>query len=154
MWREILTETWTKIMILLMGKENSKAPIVDFSEKPHLYVKLSENIFLFQMFPFFIDHALPVLRYENNFLFVHYHQWVSHSKDFVNYFLFVWRWISLYAPQIASYHLWFRLCPSLLIPSNSFPNDLITSSSKKSITGSRFSSSLRRESFRNMRWTL
>lgn len=52
-----------------MGKENSKAPIVDFSEKPHLYVKLSENIFLFQMFPFFIDHALPVLRYENNFLF-------------------------------------------------------------------------------------
>lgn len=154
MWREILTETWTKIMILLMGKENSKAPIVDFSEKPHLYVKLSENIFLFQMFPFLLIRHSPYFVMRITFCSIYYHQWVSHSKDFVNYFLFVWRWISLYAPQIASYHLWFRLCPSLLIPSNSFPNDLITSSSKKSITGSRFSSSLRRESFQNTPWTL
>lgn len=131
-----------------MGKENSKAPIVDFSEKPHLYVKLSENIFLFQMFPFFIDHALPVLRYENNFLFDLLPSVSQSLKGFCKLFSFC---LEMNQSLIASYHLWFRLCLSLLIPSNSFPNDLITSSSKKSITGSRFSSSLRRESFRNMR---
>lgn len=131
-----------------MGKENSKAPIVDFSEKPHLYVKLSENIFLFQMFPFFIDQALPVLRYENNFLFDLLPSVSQSLKGFCKLFSFC---LEMNQSLIASYHLWFRLCLSLLIPSNSFPNDLITSSSKKSITGSRFSSSLRRESFRNMR---